>query len=306
MSPQSAPTTFGKIRVLLIHENDLARSAWKKVLEKSGHIAVVGAIETLETYHHPENTSAPEIIVASMSILNARVLRANHLKPIFGIRPRIIVLAENKEEVKIAFKEGADWATAEPIDTQDLITRVRALSGDAKKLCAEHRNNFSMIRSGNSQKRRFCDLVSSTFQLIFHPDLVNPECIVPPSNNSMAGRLVFRNQARDHPFWIDAREIHQSKYVAVDVYNKRLKPETIPSLGKYLSESHGLFGLVVGRNSRSIDLDAMSKALFENERKVVLALDVSLLCEMLEYKAGGINPVCLLQDRYQKLIASSG
>ena len=298
--------TFGKIRVLLIHENKLARSAWKKVLDKSGHIVVVGATESLETYHYSEKTPPPEIIIASMSILSAGVLRANHLKTIFGVRPRIIILAESKDEVKIAFKEGADWATAEPFDPQDLITRIRALSGDAKRLCAEHRDNFSIIRSGDSQKRRFCDLVSSTIQLIFHPDLVNPEYIAIPSNNSMAGRLVFRNQARDHQFWIDAREIHQSKYVAVDVYNKRLKPETITSLGKYLSESHGLFGLVVGRNSGSIDLDAMSKALFENEQKIVLALDISLLCEMLEYKAGGINPVCLLQDRYQKLIALSG
>jgi hypothetical protein len=100
--------------------------------------------------------------------------------------------------------------------------------------------------------------------------------------------------------------MHKSKYVTVDIYNKKLEPGNITSLGEYLTESHGLLGLIIGRKLPSSDIDMMSIALFENERKVVLALDVLLLCEMLEYKAGGINPVCLLQGLYQKLIASTG
>lgn len=306
MSPKRASVTFGKIRVLLIHENELARSAWKKVLNKSGQIIVIGETKALEPYRLPEGTQPPEIIVASMLILGTGVLRTARLKVIFGIRPRIIILTENKEDMKIAFKEGADWAAVEPIDAQDLITRVRALSGDAKKLCAEYRDRFSMIKTEDRHKNMFRDLVDSTFQLIFHPDLVNPEAVTLSSNTSLAGRLVYRNQARGHEFWIDAHQMHKSKYVTVDIYDKKLEPGNITSLGKYLSESHGLLGFIVGLKSPSSDLDAMSIALFENERKVVLALDVSLLCEMLEYKAGGINPVCLLQDRYQKLIASTG
>lgn len=306
MSQKRDSTTFDKIRVLLIHENELARSVWKKVLEKSGHIIVIGTIVSLEGYRLPEGTRPPEIIIASISILRTGVLRADLLKTMFGIRPRITILAESKADVKVAFKEGADWAAEEPIDTPDLITRVRALSGDSKRLCAEHRDNFSKISSGDSHKRKFGDLVSSTIQLIFHPDLVNPEYVALPPNHSLAGRLVFRNQARDHEFWIDTRESHRAKYVTTDIYNKILVPEDITLLGKYLSESHGLFGLAIGRSSTSTALEEMSIALFENEQKVVLPLDISALCEMLEYKAGGINPVCLLQDRYQRLIAAAG
>lgn len=306
MSPKRASITLNKIRVLLIHENGLARSAWKKVLSKSGQIVVIDSIETLKFYRLLPGTLPPEIIVASMPILVSGVLRIEHLKAIFGICPKIIILAENKEDVKIAFREGADWAAAEPIDPQDLITQVRALSGEAEKLCAEYRDGFSTIRAGDSQNRKFCDLVDNSFQLVFHPDLVNPEYVTLSSTNSLAGRLVFRNQARGHEFWIDARQMHQSRYITVDIYNKRLEPANIATLGKYLSASHGLLGLIVGRQSASPGLNATLIALLENEQKIVLTLDISILRDMLEYKAGGINPVFLLQDRYQMLIASAG
>lgn len=305
MGLKHAQSAFGKIRVLLIHENELARSAWKKVLGKSDQISVIDAVQNLKSYHLSDVTQPPEIIIANMSILVSGMLRVDQLKTVFGIRPKIIILTENKDDVKIAFKQGADGATAEPFDAQDLITQVRALSGEAENLCAEYRDEFSIIKAGRSQMGKFYDLVSNSLQLIFQPDLVNPESVMTSSANPLLSRLVFRNQARNHEFWIDTRQIHQSRYVTVDVYNNKLEPENIVTLGNYLSESHGLLGLIVGRRVLAHDLDEMSIALFENERKVVLILNETLIRDMLEYKAGGINPVCLLQDQYQKLIASA-
>jgi len=306
MNTEHAQTNSNQIRVLLVHENELASSAWEKILSRSGQIKIVDAIVTMESYHLPEGKQPPEIIIASMSFLDTGGLRADRLKAIFGIRPRIIIFSEDKEGVKIAFKEGADWAAVEPIDAQDLITQVRALSGDSKKLCAEYRDRFSLTEQEDRFTKEYCDLVERTMQLIFHPDLVNPESVMLSSIPSQAGRLVFRNQARAHEFWIDARQVHQSKFVTVDIYNKMLEPRNITLLGKYLSITHGLLGLIVGRKSPSSDLNDISIALFENERKVILALGDPQLCEMLEYKAGGINPVCLLQDQYQNLIAMAG
>ena len=93
---------------------------------------------------------------------------------------------------------------------------------------------------------------------------------------------------------------------AVDIYNKIPGPEALNELGKYLSEAHGYMGLIITRNFHFKDLHDVSIALFENEKKVILLLDDSDLQAMLEYKAGGVNPVFELEHLYQQLIADAG
>jgi len=53
-------------------------------------------------------------------------------------------------------------------------------------------------------------------------------------------------------------------------------------------------------------LHPLTVALFENEKRAILVLGEAELQEMLEYKVGGVNPACLLQDLYPKLIADAG
>jgi hypothetical protein len=77
-------------------------------------------------------------------------------------------------------------------------------------------------------------------------------------------------------------------------------------LGKYLNPLHGSFGIIIGRGLVKTNLHPLTIALFENEKKAILLLGDAELQEMLEYKAGGVNPACLLQDLYQKLIADAG
>ena len=296
----------GEIGVLLVDDNALARAAWKRVLSKSKQIKVVGETNPKDILSSAKELEAPEIIVGGLSFMEAGLLKEGRIRSFWGVQPKVILLAENKEQVKSAFKQGTDWAATKPFNDQDLINWVRTLGDDAKQLCSEYIDQLSALRIEKTYSEKYRELVSSILQLLFHPDLVNPEFAERLSSASLAGRSVFRNQAKEHEFWIDANKVYQSRYVTVDIYNTVLESEYVALLGKYLSESHGLLGLIVGRKIPFSRLNAMSVSLFENQRKAVLFLDDSHLREMLEYKAGGINPVCLLQDLYQNLIASAG
>lgn len=293
----------GKIRVLLVDDSSMARDAWKMVLTKSRQIEVIGSLTTLDLIRGIKLSLPPEVIVAGQSFLDIGLLKPGVLHSLFGFRPQVLLLVQLKSQIPPAFKAGADWVASEPINDQDLINWVRGLTDYAKRLCAEYRDQLEVIKSNKTQAKDYFELVSDILQLLFHPDLVNPEVGSYPYK-LQASRLVFRNQNKDHDFWIEAREKHFSKYVSVDIYNSQLQSDFIPKLGSYLSITHGMLGLVIARNLPSQELSGLPVALFENEQKVILLLtDIDLL-DMLSYKAGGVNPVCRLQDLYQFLIAS--
>ncbi len=316
-SPQKP---HGKIRVLLVDDDGMARTAWKKVLGKSSQIKVIGEATPREFIRSIRNIAEPEVIVGGFSFVERGLIRSAKLIKTWGSRPKIIVIGENKEQVKEAYKAHADWAVASPFSEQDLITWIRAMSDDAKRLCSEYLSELVAIQKDNNQEEQFIKLIQEMLQLLFHPDLINPEKMETSdlSHPIRHGRLIFRNQAKKEnlaekdgllkfdEFWEDARQNHGAKYVTVDVYNSEVIPSAIQSLGEYLTNLHGLFGLVIGRSLLKASLYPLTVALFENEKKAILPISDSELKEMLEYKAGGVNPVCLLQDLYQQLIADTG
>ncbi|HXD09290.1 MAG TPA: hypothetical protein VN653_04445 [Anaerolineales bacterium] len=296
----------GQIRVLIVDDDELVRRAWRKVLNGSGQIRVIGEVDPGSLGKFTIVPEPPEIIVAGYSLLKAGYWNRSRLQSLRKSRPKVLLIVETKEQLKTAFKNRVDFAVAKPFDSPDLITWVRMLSDDAKRLCAEYHDQLSIIGSGPSQNGQYYELVSNILQLLLHPDLVNPEDARPPAAVPLAGRLVFQNRAHEHKFWIDARGVHASKYLTIDIYNEKLIPNHIRMLGKYLSESHGMLGIVVGRTMSPVELNAVATALYDNERKMVLPLDDTQLRAMLEYKAGGVNPVFELERLYQKLVANAG
>lgn len=302
----------GKIRVLLVDDNGMARNAWKKVFSKSSQIEVVGEVSPRELVKNTAHVPVPEIIVAGFSIVEQELIQSVRLVKVWGVFPKTIVICENREQVKEAYRKYANWAAVSPFSDQDLVTWIRALGDDAKRLCGEYLSKLITIEKGEGRQQDFLRLTQGILQLLFHPDLVNPEKI----EVFGFGRLVFRNQAKKEnvnydagrsilkldEFWEDVRQSHKSKYVAVDIHNSEIDASAVQILGKYLTDSHGRFGLIIGRGVIKESLFSLTAAIYENEKKVILLIGDAALQDMLEYKAGGINPVCLLQDFYQNLI----
>jgi hypothetical protein len=297
----------------------MARSAWKRVLNKSSQIQVIGETTPLELIRNMKEIPIPEIVVAGFPFVESGLDRAEKIQKQWGNVPKTIILCRNKEEVKAAFKAHADWAAAVPFDDQDLITWIRALSDDAKRLCSEYLSELTALPQGSGHSQDFVRLIEAMLQLLFHPDLVNPERIESMDIAKLAhqGRVVFRNQARkENPagnngkpkfdeFWEDVRQHHDAKYVTVDVYNAEIPASAVQTLGAYLTDFHGSFGIIIGRGSLRSRLYPLTVAFFENNKRVILLCSDTEIQEMLEYKAGGVNPTCLLQDLYQKLIADA-
>lgn len=308
-----------KSGVLLVENDSMARNAWKKILSKSNQIRVIGEIATKEIGRIKINFPAPEIILTGFSFVERGLVRSEKLRKMWGTFPKIIVLCENKAQVGEAYRAHVDWAAAAPFNDHHLVTWVRALSADAKRLCEEYLSKLLNAERNELNRNEYYDAAREILQLLYHPDLVNPENIGIPNTGPVQPpqRLLFRNQAgveapgsgpeekRFDEFWIDARQSHGAKYVTADLYNTRIAPAAISTLGRYLGELHGTFGLIVGRDFDEKALYPLTVSLFENERKAILLLDDERLQESLEYKAGGVNPACRLKDFYQKLIADA-
>jgi len=257
--------------------------------------------------------------VAGFRFVESYLVRTEKIKKGRRSWPKTIIICENNEEVRAAFKARADWACTVPFEDQDLITWIRALSDDAKWLCSEYLSELTSTEVRKEQYPVFLKLVQESLQLLFHPDLVNPDkkVVWERLNTVPQGRLIFRNQAnrennagdknttRFNEFWKDMRQYHDAKHVTADVYNSEILSSAIQNLGRYLSTLHGSIGLVIGRSFIRSKIYPLTIALFENEKKIILLLSDLEIQEMLEYKAGGVNPACLLQDLYQQLIADA-
>jgi DNA-binding NarL/FixJ family response regulator len=309
----------GKIRVLLVDEEDLARRAWKRILQKSSQIEVMGECKPGVFFKEMQNTPEPEVVVAGFSYVSACLAQLPKFQRLWGNVPRTIIICQSKLEIKEAFKAGAEWTVAIPFDDQELVTRVRASSDDAKRLCSDYLSALHALRGDSASDETYLKLIQDILQLLFHPDLVNPERMHVPdrAGRTQHGRLVFRNQAKSgsaarsehdsrfNEFWEEGRQGHNAKYVTVDVYNAEVTAPALQALGNYLGPLHGTLGLIVGRDPIPSRLSRLAVALFENEKKAILTLGSAEIEEMLEYKAGGVNPTCLLQDLYQRLIADA-
>src|SRR5688572_25345335 len=159
----------GKIRVLLVDADDMARNAWKRILRKSSQIEVVGESTPSGFFRDMRNTSEPEIIVAGFAYVDDCLVRVKKVRKLWENVPKTIIICRNKEEIKAAFIAGADWAIAVPFDDQELITRVRASSDDAKRLCSEFRSALKSIRDDEASEEAYLKLIQDVLQLLFHP-----------------------------------------------------------------------------------------------------------------------------------------
>lgn len=143
----------GKIRVLLVDDDEMARNAWKKVVSKSSQIQVIGETTLRDLERNIRNIYAPEVIVSGFPFVERGLVRSEKLIKTWGNFPKIIVICENKEQIKAGYKAHADWAAASPFSDQDLVTWIRAMSDNASRTLinpSESKRN----RTVNPEKKR--------------------------------------------------------------------------------------------------------------------------------------------------------
>lgn len=307
-----------RVSILIVDENKMARSAWKKILQRSGQVEIVGELALNEIPGKLKQTEPPEVIVAGNSYAEKGFLHNAKVKEIWGYFPKTLVICDKPQQVPPAFKAHADLAVCKPFDDQELVTWVRMISDEAKRLCEEYYGQLISNSAKQKERSGYLKLILSILQLLFHPDLVNPESVDIRDTDALSNdRLVFRNQAKKgkiqgngalnfDEFWEDMRQDHNAKYIPIDIYNSEVPSQAIRRMASYLTPSHSSFGLVIGREKDLFKLRSMQVAQLDNEEKVILLLGHSDLQEMLEYKAGGINPACLLKIQYQQLVIKAG
>lgn len=306
------------VSVLIVDDNKMARSAWKKILQHSGQVKIVGEFALSEIPKKLEQIEPPEVIVAGNSYAEKGFLHNAKIKAIWGYYPKTLIICDKQQQVPLAFKAHADLAVYKPFDDQELVTWVRMISDEAKRLCEEYYGQLISNLKKKKERNNHLKLIQSILQLLFHPDLVNPESVDIRGVDGLSNdRLVFRNQAKKErksetgvlkfdEFWEDMRQDHNAKYIPIDIYDSEIPKQAISKMGSYLTSSHGSFGLVIGHKKDVGNLHLLQLAQIDNENKIILLLDYADLQETLEYKAGGINPACLLKNQYQQLVIKAG
>lgn len=301
----------GHISILLVDESQIARSAWRKILQRSGLAHIAGEVAPNEVLREMKKLPPSEVIIAGYSFVEKKLLRNKKFVTAWGYFPKTIIVCDDKVQVAAAYRSQANWAVAKPFNDHELVTWTRAISDEAKRLCEEYYVKLSPPDAKYSTEFDLT-LVRSILQLLFHPDLVNPEKA--EAHDGIPGRLVFRNQAkkgrvldngliRFDDFWEDVRQDFQGKYIPVDFIGSEITPSAVQGLRMYMQNFLGMFGMIIGRGEVSHKIKSVATAIYKNEGRVILPLGDSDLQEMLEYKAGGINPACLLRNNFQDLIA---
>lgn len=162
---------------------------------------------------------------------------------------------------------GRDDHFTEPFESAPLIERLKS------------------IVPGNEQSKDYETLMEEVIPDLFAPDLVAPRPQVANSTRKGITDLTLRI-ATSSGFWGDVKMKYGNLMVSFELKNKeKLENSDFDQIASRLNLRKGQFGVLVGRESRDFDEEAIRNWL--NDGKVVLAIDDKDINAMLRCKEEG-------------------
>jgi len=298
------PANIDTIKVALVDDVPLAIEGWKRSLKNEVDIEI--ALETTpnklsEIRKYPLPV---EIILVGAWWLATKAGR-EWLRTLKGLnyRPKVIAIATTEIEIRNAQKAGVDEAALSPIKRGDLVSLVRGLSRDDKRVSEFYANRLLEIRQAKGNNTSYEDLIYSILQLLFDSDLINPKYV---DRDIGVRDLIFLNLGK-HRFWMEIKTRYGVDYLIFFLGNKNANfvSSELDELGKYLDGPFGRFGILFTRNDAGKNACNLQLAIYKNYQKIILIMNEVHLREMLALKAARMDPLEVLQDLYEEIIGSS-
>jgi hypothetical protein len=162
-------------------------------------------------------------------------------------------------------------------------------------------NNLSPGRDNASEyQERMLEILN----LLFEPDLIDGRLEEATILGTERRDIIFVNDS-EKTFFQYLRDHHGNFLLLFEAKNvKDLSPENFNQTATYLGEKTGYCGFILTRNSLSKADRLKSISLYNNLKRVVIALDDQDIIQMIEMRNAGNDPMRHLQKRYREFMVS--
>jgi hypothetical protein len=184
----------------------------------------------------------------------------------------------------------------------DAQPSLEYIDEDACKEAEVLKNRLRQMPQGREHAADYQLLVLEILNYLFNPELIDGQPEVRTVDGTERRDIIFTNDS-DESFWGYVRQAHDGIFVMFEAKNtQELDMAAINQTATYLGDRIGRFGVIVTRHAPS---DSAMRKLFSvwndsgASRKVILTLDDSQLCELLDLRCQGGSPTKWMQKHYR-------
>ena len=193
----------------------------------------------------------------------------------------------------------ADGDKAQPsisyLDNSQLSVRADAL-----------KNTLAVLKPGTKDASKYQRTVLEILNFLFSPELIDGELEVSTVEGTERRDIIFTNDS-DLTFWSYLRHEHSAFVIMFEVKNsKDLNNFYLNQVATYLDDRLGRLGFIVTRYTPE---EAQQKKAFSiyngsTPRKIILILTDTDMCQMLDMKCQGQDPMRYVQKMYRNFRTS--
>jgi len=158
---------------------------------------------------------------------------------------------------------------------------------------------LTAIQAGQSDAAAFQQLVLEILNYLFNPELIDGQPEVRTVDGTERRDIIFTNDS-DESFWAFIRNEHSGIVVTFDAKNKNvLELSDVNQMATYLGDRLGTFGVIVTRGRPTESVQRKMFAVWNDNRKVILALSDQDVRDLLDLRCRNGSPTKWMQRHYR-------
>jgi hypothetical protein len=165
----------------------------------------------------------------------------------------------------------------------------------------ELKRKISIINSGREDAEKYQRVVLETLNFLFNPELIDGELEVKTVEGTERRDIIFTNDS-DQSFWSYLRSEHSSIFIMFEVKNtEEINNIYLNQVATYLGDRLGRLGFIVTRKKLEEPQEKKAFSIYNDStpRKIILTISDSDLCDMLDMKCYGNDPMRHIQSIYR-------
>jgi len=165
----------------------------------------------------------------------------------------------------------------------------------------ELKENLAQVKIGREDAGKYQRVVLEILNFLFNPELIDGELEVETIDGTERRDIIFTNDS-DQSFWSYLRTEHSSILIMFEVKNTNdINNFYLNQVATYLGDRLGRLGFIVTRKVLEEAQQKKSFSIFNDShpRKIILILSDEDLCNMLDMKCQGNDPMRHVQKLYR-------
>ncbi len=175
---------------------------------------------------------------------------------------------------------------------------------DTSKIAVEAgelKRKLDQLKPGREDAEKYQRVVLEILNFLFNPELIDGELEVKTVEGTERRDIIFTNDS-DQSFWSYLRTEHSSIFIMFEIKNTEVINNIyLNQVATYLGDRLGRLGFIATRNALEESQEKKAFSIYNDStpRKIILTLFDKDLCNMLDMKCQGNDPMRHIQKLYR-------